>query len=199
MGLIHTSVGVVDYQPAGKCGRRGAEPARSAASDRVLPALSGGRCSHPPAQHVLCAERRSNAGLRAGNLVSASGFQNVVWGETRDFDGIFEWTPRASRPKMGVTLRANLPPRANFGIWCGQETIFVVNDNGGRCSTSRNLPGETWVTTEALTQIGVNNPPIGAGCRARPARLLHPSNRPTFWCLEFSRGRWASSDSPPRC
>ena len=80
----------------------------------------------------------------------------------RDFDGVFEWSPRASRPKMGATLRA-LTPRANFGVWSGQETVFVVNDNGGRGFDFVKLSqGETWVTREALAQIGINNPSINA-------------------------------------
>jgi len=82
--------------------------------------------------------------------------------ENRDFDGVFEWTPRASRPKMGAAFQ-QLTPRANFGIWAGPETVFVVNDNGGRCFDFAKLnPGETWVTREALTQIGINNPPLNA-------------------------------------
>jgi hypothetical protein len=61
---------------------------------------------------------------------------------------------------MGATLQA-LTSRANFGIWSGPETIFVVNDNAGRCFDFVKLnQGETWATREALTQAGINNPPI---------------------------------------
>jgi Peptidase family M13 len=53
------------------------------------------------------------------------------------------------RPKIGATLQ-QLTPRANFGIWAGPETIFVVNDNGGRCFDFAKLDqSETWVTREA--------------------------------------------------
>jgi hypothetical protein len=63
---------------------------------------------------------------------------------------------------MGATLQP-LTPRANFGIWSGQETIFVVNDNGGRCFDFAKLAqGETWITREALAQVGINNPSIDA-------------------------------------
>ena len=84
------------------------------------------------------------------------------FGRNRDFEGSFEWTPRASRPKMGATLQP-LTTRANFGVWSGPDTIFVVNDNGGRCFDFVKLTqGETWVTLEALAQLGLNNPPINA-------------------------------------
>jgi DEAD/DEAH box helicase domain-containing protein len=84
------------------------------------------------------------------------------FGRNRDFDGVFEWTPRASRPKMGANFQ-QLVPRANFGVWSGPETIFVVNDNGGRCFDFVKLnQGETWVTREALTQVGINNVQLNA-------------------------------------
>ena len=100
------------------------------------------------------------------------------FGGNRDFDGIFEWTPRASRPKMGATLQP-LAPRANFWIWSGQETIFVVNDNGGRCFDFAKLtPGETWITREALAQVGVNNPSIdgAAGQDRRALASIKPTD-----------------------
>ena len=54
-----------------------------------------------------------------------------------------------------------LAPKANFGVWSGQETVFVVNDNGGRGFDFEKVSqDETWVTRDALAQIGVNNPPI---------------------------------------
>jgi hypothetical protein len=56
-----------------------------------------------------------------------------------------------------------LTPRANFGIWSGRETVFVVNDNAGACFDFVKMnPGETWVTREALAQVGVMNPGINA-------------------------------------
>jgi hypothetical protein len=64
---------------------------------------------------------------------------------------------------MGASLQP-LTQRANFGIWSGPETIFVVNDNNGAGFTFEKLSqGETWVTREALTQIELPTPfPISA-------------------------------------
>lgn len=102
----------------------------------------------------------------------------TLFNRDRDFDGVFEWTPRASRPKMGATLQ-QLTPRANFGIWSGVETIFIVNDNGGSGFDFEKLSQEeTWVTREALTQIGVNNPPINtaAGQDRRALASIKPTD-----------------------
>jgi hypothetical protein len=71
------------------------------------------------------------AGIRGHPVVAAVGFRTWWFNSSRDFDGVFEWSARATRPKMGATLRP-LAQRANFGIWLGQETVFVVNDNSGR-------------------------------------------------------------------
>jgi hypothetical protein len=79
---------------------------------------------------------------------------------------------------MGATLQP-LTPRANFGIWSGPETVFVVNDNGGRCFDFVKLnQSESWVTREALTQIGVNNPPINvaAGQDRRALASIKPTD-----------------------
>jgi hypothetical protein len=101
-----------------------------------------------------------------------------LFNRNRDFDGVFEWTPRASRPKMGAALQP-LTTRANFGIWSGQETIFVVNDNNGNGFDFEKLnQEETWVTRQALDQIGINNPPINlaAGIDRRALASIKPTD-----------------------
>ena len=162
-GLIHTSVGVVHYRPQGNMVQEQPNPlgpprpigfCRSCQAVDVQP-------SSPPACPVCGATPLQNPGYEVMQLSQPLGFRTWI-GRDRDFEGYFEWTPRASRPKMGATLQP-LTPRANFGIWSGRETIFVVNDNGGRCFDFEKLiPGETWITRESLDQIGVNNPQINA-------------------------------------
>jgi C-5 cytosine-specific DNA methylase len=45
-------------------------------------------------------------------------------------------------------------PRANFGVWSGEETVFVIDDNGGEGFDFRKLDVHyMWVTLEALAQI----------------------------------------------
>jgi len=175
----------------------------------VQPAPGGTSC-------IVCgATTQQNPGYEVIQLSQPLGFR-TYFGRERDFDGYFEWTPRASRPKMGATLQP-LTPRANFGVWSGQERIFVVNDNDGACFDFVKLsPGETWVTRQALTQIGVNNPQINAaagqerralasikptdvmvlGIQAWPAGIIHTpldiNGRAALYSLGFMMRRAAA-------
>jgi hypothetical protein len=57
-----------------------------------------------------------------------------------------------------------LSPRANFEVWAGPETVYVVNDNDGAFFDFEKLSQrETWVTRSALASVGVNNPNIDVG------------------------------------
>lgn len=162
-GLVHTSIGVVHYRPQGNFAVEEPNPlgpprpigfCRACQAVDVQPAA-------PAACPVCTATPQQDPGYEIIQLAQPLGFR-TWYGRSHDFDGIFEWTPRASRPKMGATLQP-LTPRANFGIWSGQETVFVVNDNGGRCFDFIKLSqGETWVTREALQQVGINNAQISA-------------------------------------
>ncbi|MDA8349180.1 MAG: helicase-related protein [Pseudomonadota bacterium] len=162
-GLIHTSVGIVDYRPHG--GRPEQMPYP------LGPPLSVGICAvcqavdgnQPPAPAcpVCGATPAQEPGYRVTNLSQPAGFRTWYGGHgSRDFDGTFEWTPRASRPKMGVTpLFPNR--RRNFEVWADQETVYGINDNEGRLFGFEKLnQGETWVTRDALENIGINNPSI---------------------------------------
>jgi DEAD/DEAH box helicase domain-containing protein len=126
---------------------------------------------------VCGATSQQRPGYEVIQLAQPLGFR-TWFGSNRDFEGIFEWTPRASRPKMGASFQ-HLTPRANFGVWAGPETIFVVNDNGGKCFDFVKLtPGETWATRDALTQIDVNNPPVdtAAGQDTRALASIKPTD-----------------------
>jgi len=178
-GLIHTSVGVVNYRPQGTAVVQQPNPLgpprpigfcrRCQAVDvQVAPGAACPVCFATPQQQP---------GYEVIQLSQPLGFR-TLFNRDRDFDGMFEWTPRASRPKMGATLQ-QLTPRANFGIWSGVETIFIVNDNGGSGFDFEKLnQEETWVTREALTQVGVNNPPINtaAGQDRRALASIKPTD-----------------------
>jgi ATP-dependent helicase YprA (DUF1998 family) len=163
-GLIHTAVGVVDYRPQGNRPAEAANP--------LGPSLDVGVCSAcqaidgtqppPPSCPVCGATPQQDPGYRITSLSQPAGFR-TWYGRSRDFDGTFEWTPRASRPKMGVTPLP-VTQRANFEVWADQETVYVINDNDGRLFDFEKLAqGETWVTRPSLENVGVNNPPIDPG------------------------------------
>lgn len=152
-GLIHTSIGVVHYLPGATSVVEQPNPlgpARPIGLCRNCQAVDDGPAPGPNC--TVC-----NAGapdFRVIQLSQPHGFR-TWYGASRDFDGLFEWTPRASRPKTGATLRP-LTPRANFGVWADQETVFVVNDNEGDCFDFYKLSrSETWATQEALNRSNV--------------------------------------------
>ena len=160
-GLIYTAIGVADYLPQGNSIVEEPGP--------LGPAITVGLCAScqavdgsqpPPTSCAVCgATPAQNPGYRVIDLAQPAGFR-TWYGNSRDFDGAFEWTPRASRPKMGITpLPVNR--RANFEVWADQETVYVVNDNDGRLFSFEKLAqGETWATQDALAAAGINNPSI---------------------------------------
>lgn len=174
-GVIHTAVGVVDYQPQGSVVVEQPSPLgpplviglcrRCQAVDGSLnPAPACPVCGAAPPDYDLVV------------LSQPRGFR-TWFGGSRDFDGVFEWTARASRPKVGVMPIA-MTPAANFEIWSGQDTVYVINDNDGQLFDFEKLAqGETWVTRDALEKIGVTNPPLAPG--GAPERRALASVKPT--------------------
>ncbi len=163
-GVIHTSIGVVDYRPQGNQPIEAPNPLGPAIGVGVCAACQAVDATQPPAAScpVCGATAQQTPGYRTMSLSQPAGFR-TWFGRSRDFDGTFEWTPRASRPKMGVTPLP-LTPRANFEVWADQETVYVINDNDGRLFDFEKLAqGETWVTRLALGNVGVNNPSTDAG------------------------------------
>jgi Lhr-like helicase len=160
-GVIYTAVGAVDYQPQGNQVVEVPNPlgpAQPIGLCRRCQAVDG---SQNPAQSCPVCGAASPDYVQI-NLSQPRGFR-TWWGTSRDFDGVFEWTARASRPKVGVTP-IGLTPVANFEIWSGPDTVYVINDNEGQLFNFEKLSaGETWITRDALQKVGVINPPITAG------------------------------------
>jgi len=184
-GLIHTSIGVVDYQPQGNTVTEQPNPLGppwpiglcrrcQAVDGSAVPAQTCPVCGAVPPDYEVI------------NLSQPRGFR--TWhGASRDFDGVFEWTPRASRPKVGVTPIA-MQPVANFEIGTDQNTVYVINDNDGQLFGFEKLAqGETWVTRDALTKVGINNPPFAPGGAVDPRAL--GSVKPTD-VLVLGIGSW---------
>lgn len=163
-GLVHTSIGVVDYRPQGATVVEWPNP--------LGPSIIVGLCSacqsvdggQPPAPscRVCGATPQQDPGYEIAALSQPEAFR-TWYGSSRDFDGVFEWSPRASRPKMGIAA-FNVAQRANFEVGADQQTVYTINDNDGQHFTFERIAGtETWATREALSQIGVSNPNFDAG------------------------------------
>lgn len=171
-GLIHTSIGVVAYRPQGNNVVEMPNP--------LGPPIAVGLCSEcqavdstqpPSANCPVCgATPQQDPGYTIINLAQPAGFR-TFYGRSRDFDGVFEWTPRASRPKMGVSPLP-VTQQANFEVCAAQETVYIINDNDGRLFEFEKLAqDETWVTRRALENIGVLNPSLDVGAGRDPRAL----------------------------
>jgi DEAD/DEAH box helicase domain-containing protein len=63
-------------------------------------------------------------------------------------------------------------PHANFEVWAGTETVYVVNDNDGQLFTFEKLSQEeTWATRDALASVGVTNQAFDPGAQPDPRAL----------------------------
>jgi DEAD/DEAH box helicase domain-containing protein len=166
-GMIHTAIGVVDYQMV-----RGRP---EEAADPLGPAIPTGICrfcqsidaSAAPA--TTCSVCGTGSGdYQIVNLSEPRGFRTRYRTE-RDYDGTFEWTPRATRPKLGL---AGLPlvPHRNFEIHSGEQTVHVINDNNGQLFEFEKFFGETWSTRQALDKIG--HPATGPALAGPDPRAL---------------------------
>jgi len=140
---IHTAAGVVVFQPAGN---------RMQTSDGFAPPLSQantnpiGICSQcqavvsplttistpirngePPVQKCPVCQAQA---LRPLDAREPRGFFTDF--EPEDFEGQFEWNPRATRPSMSVNVPMSTPITSNnCSVYTLYDNIISVNDDGG--------------------------------------------------------------------
>jgi hypothetical protein len=179
-GLVHTSIGVVDYQPQGLGVVEVPNPLGP-----PLPVGSCARCqaidaSNPPANScpVCGATGNDDPGYTIVYLSEPKGFR-TRFGSSQDFLGEFEWTPRASAPRVGFRPIMFVQHR-NFEVWSDSDTVFLINDNKGRYFDFELLSrGQTWATRAALEQSGVNNPAAMLAAGGQPDRRALASIKPT--------------------
>lgn len=130
---IHTAIGVGHYRRQG--------PSAVEDTNPLGPSLRIGLCGH--CQHVetqtpdsaQCPVCQAPAGMedrnyRAMDLRQPKGFVSY-FRKARDYDGVFDFVPRAARPKIGRP-ELTFQRRLNFNIGAGSGRVHVINDNGGR-------------------------------------------------------------------
>lgn len=130
---IHTAIGVAHYTQRGPLAVPDPNP--------LGPSVMVGLCSN--CQHVETAVPDSPAcpvcGAAAGSgdhnylsmdLRQPKGFVSYFT-KARDYDGVFDFVPRAARPKVGRPPFA-IGAHRNFDIGAGQGRLYVINDNAGR-------------------------------------------------------------------
>ena len=92
----------------------------------------------------------------------------------RDYDGAFDFVPRAARPKVG---RSQFPitQHLNFDIGSGQGRLHVINDNAGRLFQ---FSQERWAGSYAMIDTSAANAADekhAASVRRRPSPALTPT------------------------
>ena len=179
---IHTAIGVAHYR------RRGPYAAEDA--DPLGPPVRIGLCGN--CQHVetttpdcqacpVCASPvgAHDRSYRAMDLRQPKGFVSYFT-KARDYDGVFDFVPRAARPKVG---RPPFPivSDLNFEVGSGQGRLHVINDNGGRLF---HFSQEPWAGSDAMIDISAANAAAekhADSIRSSHSRVQTPSG-PTTPC-----------------
>lgn len=128
---IHTAIGVAHYQPQGNLTVEDPYP--------LGPPIHIGfckKCQHIETKNLdklscqVCGASNDDDNYRIIELRQPKGFQSY-YTKARDYDGSFDFVPRAARPKVG---RPPFVPERhrNFDIGAGQAQVYIINDNGGR-------------------------------------------------------------------
>jgi DEAD/DEAH box helicase domain-containing protein len=173
---IHTAIGVAHYRRAGH---------RAVQDINALgPSIRIGLCGN--CQHVetvtpdspscqVCGQLAGGGDrdYRAMDLRQPKGFVSYFT-KARDYDGVFDFVPRAARPKVG---RPGFPmiPYLNFEIGSGQGPLYVINDNAGRLFNFSPLqPGsETMIDVDAANAADAKYA-VSVGARPSPRQAIRP-------------------------
>lgn len=170
---IYTAIGVAHYRRRGPFAVEEVNPL----GPSVLIGLCG-NCQHvetvTPGRPVcpVCAVPAGTGerDYQAMDLRQPKGFVSY-FSKARDYDGVFDFVPRAARPKVG---RPPFPiaPHLNFDIGSGQGRLHVINDNGGRLFQ---FSQERWAGAETLIDVAAANSADekhAASIGRRPSRPL---------------------------
>lgn len=144
-----TSVGVVDYYPSGGSVQTSPDPLADFVRVGVCrrcqalvenPAPVGG-CPY-------CAAPRGRDDYRTVDLSEPPGFM-TWWSAEAEYNGAFEFTPRALRARMGHAP-GKLTQLLNFEVDQGPARIHRVNDNGGEDFVFQKIAvGDIWIVDQA--------------------------------------------------
>lgn len=140
---VHTACGVADFYPQGRTlvSKPGLIPALTEANQAlglckncqavIYPykllnkPLPGGK---KPTEHI-CPVCKKEA-LRCIDAREPKGFLTDL--KPEDFDGQFEWQPRATRPSLSVdSANGSFQPILNASVLAFSDRIISVNDQGG--------------------------------------------------------------------
>ena len=174
---IHTAIGVAHYHRSG--------PFAVEDTDPLGPPIRIGLCGN--CQHVETTTPDSQAcpvctvpagvdarSYRAMDLRQPKGFVSY-FSKARDYDGVFDFAPRAARPKVGRPLFP-LVSDLNFEIGSGQGRLHVINDNAGKLF---HFSQESWAGSRAMIDVSAAN---GAAEKHTSHSIARTPSGPTTAC-----------------
>jgi Lhr-like helicase len=136
---LHTAVGIADLRPLGEqivAHPNPLEVSVSVGVCRKCQALVDNGFANMQAC-PFCSTARSKDGYRTVELSEPPGFC-TWWSVQAEFDGNFDFTPRALRARMGIAHQAP-QPRRNFTVDRMYAKVYRVNDNNGNDFTFNKL------------------------------------------------------------
>ena len=172
--LIHTAVGAVHYQRQGNQAVEMPNPLGPPITVGVCTACQSIDTGTPPAAACQVCGAAPDT-YRIVNLAQPAGFR-TYFGTERDYDGTFEWSPRATRPKLGIGPVAT-QTHLNFETWSGEQTVYVINDNNGALFEFEQVSGQTWMTRDAISKVAPNwNPQSASPPDTRALAAISPTD-----------------------
>jgi hypothetical protein len=149
--LVHTSVGVADFYRLGDeivTAENPLDPIKVVGICRRCQGLADDNAQATSACPYCSAAEGAESYRKAG-LSEPPGF--LTWWRVREeFNGRFEFTPRALRARMG-TPPNNPAQRRNFVVDSGSATIYRINDNNGNDFEFVKIQADDiWINKEAF-------------------------------------------------
>jgi len=148
-----------------------------------IPVAVCGNCQHvetvnpggPACPTCAAAAGNGEREYRTLDLRQPKGFYSSSrW--ARDYDGSFDFVPRAARPKVGRPPFA-INPHLNLQVGAGVGSLYVINDNGGNLyHLARVWPNSQAKIDIAAAQTADAKFAASEGRRAPPLRLTALEN-----------------------
>ena len=162
---IHTAIGAGHYRPGFPLVED-----QNPLGPPVYVSLCG-KCSHVETENIENDECRVcgtpggtwSGAYRKIDLRQPKGFVSYFRG-ARDYDGAFEFTPRAAQPRAGYAA-FSMKSELNYEVGSGQARLFVINDNAGKLFEFFKMPamGEAMIDLEAARSAAERSAvPLGA-------------------------------------
>jgi DEAD/DEAH box helicase domain-containing protein len=207
---IHTAIGVSHYRRQGQTFEEDTDPL----GPSVLIGLCG-NCQHvetntPNSPSCTVCGSPAGAGdrdYRSMDLRQPKGFVSYFT-KARDYDGAFDFVPRAARPKVGRP-QFQMFPHLNFDVGSGPGRLHVINDNAGKLfHFSQGWSGSAMVDVDAANAADAKH---AASLRRRPSLPRTPVGPITacalaaisdtdmmlFGIRDYGPGRVADPRTPP--